>query len=115
MRDEIKKQMKILSQTAESVAGEFCFSKNFSGFQGHFPVQPVLPGVCLIQAVLVLAESLHNAPPVLLEIISAKFFSVVTPDCPVQMNCTLENGTLKASVSGEAGRIAEIKLKVYCA
>jgi 3-hydroxyacyl-[acyl-carrier-protein] dehydratase len=115
MRDEIKKQMKILSRTAGSVAGEFCFSKTFSGFQGHFPEQPVLPGVCLVQAVLVLAESLHNAPLVLQEIISAKFFAVVKPGDGIQMNCTLENGTLKASVSGEAGRIAEIKLKVNCA
>ncbi len=107
--------MKILSQTAESVAGEFCFSETFSGFQGHFPEQPILPGVCLIQAVLVLAESLCNAKPVLQEIVSAKFFAVVKPDSPVQINCTLENGTLKAAVSCEAGRVAEIKLKVSCA
>jgi 3-hydroxyacyl-[acyl-carrier-protein] dehydratase len=115
MRDEIKKQMKILSQTAESFAGEFCFDKNFAGFQGHFPEQPVLPGVCLVQAVLVLAEFLCSAPPVLQEMVSAKFFAVVKPDDRIQMNCTLENGTLKASVSGDAGRVAEIKLKVHCA
>lgn len=115
MRDEIKKQMKLLSQTAESVEGTFCFSENFSGFEGHFPGQPVLPGICLVQAVLVLAEFLCAAPPVLQEVVSAKFFSVVTPDCPVQMTCTRMNDLLKAFVSGEAGRVAEIKLKVLCA
>jgi 3-hydroxyacyl-[acyl-carrier-protein] dehydratase len=113
MRDEIKKQMRILSQTAESVAGEFCFSETFSGFQGHFPEQPVLPGICLIQSALVLGESLCSAPPVLQEVVSAKFFAVVKPGDRIQMNCTLENGILKASVSGEAGRVAEIKLKVH--
>ncbi len=115
MRDEIKKQMKILSQTAESVAGEFCFGADFTGFQGHFPEQPVLPGVCLIQAALVLAGPLCSAPPVLQEVVSAKFYSAVMPDCPVQMTCTLIDDTLKATVSGEAGRVAEIKLKVSCA
>ncbi len=107
MREEIKKQMKVFSQTAESVAGEFCFPASFSGFNGHFPEQPVLPGVCLIQAVLVLAESLHSAPPVLKEVVSAKFFAVVRPGDKIQINCTLENGTLKALVSGEAGRVAK--------
>ncbi len=112
MRNEIKNQMKILSQSAGSVAGEFCFGETFSGFHGHFPEQPVLPGVCLIQAALVLGESLCSAPPVLQEVVSAKFFAVVLPDGPVQMTCTLENGVLKATASGEEGRVAEIKLKV---
>lgn len=115
MRGAIKKQMKVLSQTAESVAGEFCFGENFAGFHGHFPGQPVLPGVCLVQASLVLAESLCNAKPVLQEVVSAKFFAVVRSDAPVQIICTLENRTLKAAISGQAGRIAEIKLKVSCA
>lgn len=100
---------------AVSVAGEFCFPASFSGFQGHFPGQPVLPGVCLIQSALVLGESLCGAPPVLQEVAAAKFFAVVKPDDRIQMSCTLENGMLKAVVSGEAGRVAEIKLKVGCA
>ncbi|MCU0858340.1 MAG: hypothetical protein MUC65_08060 [Pontiellaceae bacterium] len=115
MRDEIKKQMTVTSQTAESVEGTFCFSKHFAGFQGHFPGRPVLPGICLVQAALVLAESLCVKPPVLQEVVSARFFSAVLPDCPVQMSCTLTGGVLKATVSGGAGRVAEIKLKVLCA
>ena len=115
MKQEIRQYMRIRSQKAGGIVGEFAFPATFSGFQGHFPEQPVLPGVCLVQGVLVLAESLCNAKPVLQEIISAKFFAVVKPDSPVQISCTLENGTLKAAVSGEAGRVAEIKLKVNCA
>jgi hypothetical protein len=45
MRDEIKKQMRILSQTAESVAGEFCFSKFFSGFQSQSLCSAVLKAI----------------------------------------------------------------------
>lgn len=112
MRDEFKKLMTVTAQTADSATGEFCFRKTFSGFQGHFPGQPVLPGVCLIQAVLVLADPLFTAPPVLQEVVSAKFFSVVAPDCPVQITCVRAGDALKAAVSGGTGKVAEIKLKV---
>ena len=115
MKNEISTCVNPSSLEENSSSAEFCFPASFSGFQGHFPEQPVLPGVCLVQAALVLAESLCNAKPVLQEVVSAKFFAVVRPDAPVQIICTLENGTLKAAVSGEAGRIAEIKLKVSCA
>ena len=107
--------MTVVSQTPESIEGTFCFDESFSGFKGHFPGRPVLPGICLVQAALVLAESLSVTSPVLQEVVSAKFFTAVMPGNSISMRCTRDGELLKAAVSGEAGRVAELKLKVVCA
>lgn len=31
---------------------QFTFPKTFTGFKGHFPEQPILPGICQIQAAM---------------------------------------------------------------
>jgi 3-hydroxymyristoyl/3-hydroxydecanoyl-(acyl carrier protein) dehydratase len=53
----------------------------FTGFQGHFPGNPVLPGVCMVQAILALLAQAHAATRIQLQaIVSAKFFAVARPD-----------------------------------
>lgn len=88
------------------------FPGTFTGFQGHFTGRPVLPGVCLVLTVMVLAEAIEGKPLSLCEIASAKFFSPVVPDFPVQIECRLSDGIVRAKVTGNAGRVAEVRLKV---
>lgn len=86
----------------------FYFPETFIGFSGHFPEQPVLPGVCIIQAALVAAETSLK----LETIRSAKFFNVVLPNQKLDLKWVLIDGELIASATSDGERIAQVKLEV---
>jgi len=92
------------------------FPAGFTGFRGHFAGKPVLPGVCLVQAALVLAERAGGEPLRLLEVASAKFFRPVLPEVEVLLSGSVrreEAGTLvlKVRVTGNDSRIADFALR----
>ncbi len=56
---------------------EFVFPPEFCGFAGHFPGNPIVPGIAQIMAVL---YACGGAPPAaLLAVKSCKFFRPVSP------------------------------------
>lgn len=55
------------------------FSKNHPIFEGHFPHQPVVPGVTLLQMTKELISSINGFPCKLIHIISTKFLQVINP------------------------------------
>ncbi len=94
-----------------------CFPPDFSGFQGHFPGQPIVPGVCLIEAVLQLARRRDAQPLRIQSIRNAKFFRPLAPDQAVEVQATSlmrAAGTLevRAQFTGAAGPVAEIILRL---
>ena len=58
---------------------EITFSKNHPIFKGHFPNQPVVPGVTLIQMTKELVVSGFRFPFKMNSIISTKFLQVINP------------------------------------
>ncbi len=112
MKNAIRELICVRPSAAGAATADIMFPETFVGFRGHFAGRPVLPGVCLVLAVLVLAESTEGKPLSLCEIVSAKFFSPVVPDSPVQIDCRLEDGIVRAKVTGKAGRVADVRLKV---
>lgn len=48
-------------------------------YQGHFPGQPVVPGVCTLQMIKESAELLLNQPLQYVQIASSKFLSAINP------------------------------------
>ena len=115
---EIKECMFDLSETAKGVIyARFLFPDGFIGFQGHFPDRPVLPGVCKIQAVMVIMQTWYKRKIKLKEIVLAKFFSTVTSREELVFECRehAENNNefiVKAFVTSDCKKIAEIKLKM---
>jgi len=109
--------MSDLCDNGKELTAHFCFSRKFTGFKGHFPVKPILPGVCKIQAILCMLEATTHKTPQLKEIISAKFFTPIT--CREEIVCTvrrvLESGgemRVSALITDKDKKIAEINLKV---
>ena len=76
----------IIDRTEDSITTEWCPGEDFPPFSGHYPNQPVLPGVlisefCFQTSALLLAdpESQSNVIPVLTKIESARFRRIVRP------------------------------------
>lgn len=63
-----------------SIFGEFCFSKDFLGFDGHFPGNPIFPGVLTIYIVLVLSEIALQRKLEITQIDNVKFSSPMFPN-----------------------------------
>lgn len=113
MKKEISDRIKTGAAENGAFEAEFCFPASFSGFQGHFPDQPVLPGVCLVQAVQAAAEQAMNRPLKLVEILLAKFMNVVLPDETLHAVCTVDaKQVVRAKIACGAKRVAEIRLRV---
>lgn len=100
-----------------ALTARFTFPEDFIGFQGHFPGNKILPGVCQIQCALTMLEKWKNRDVMLKEIVHAKFFSTVVPS--EELTC-VRNGIeatdadfiLKAYISNDAKKISELKLKI---
>lgn len=95
----------------------FVFPDDFIGFQGHFPSNKILPGICQIQCVVVMLEGWGKKRVMLKEIVQAKFLASVFPS--EELTCVCgdigdTNGvfTLKASFSKSGQKVAGLKLKV---
>ncbi len=112
MKKEINEWLKDFAVEGDAATVEISFPPSFSGFKGHFPQQPVLPGVCQIGLAVVLAGRMRETPQVLSEIINAKFVAMVVPDQLLQVRGTLIESLLRVSIMSDGERVAEFKLRV---
>jgi len=118
LRKEIKSSMQAIERASEfKTCARFNFGEKFIGFKGHFPNKPILPGVCKIQAALLILEERKHKNVRLAGIILAKFFAPVTFDQEVIFNLEehpINNveSTVTVKVSCENKKIAQLQLKV---
>ena len=85
---EIKQYMSGLTVPADDkFTARFIFPAEFTGFQGHFPGNPILPGVCMIQAVIIMFKEFEKKIT-LKEILQAKFFLPVSCNKELFFQCT---------------------------
>ena len=65
----------------------FVFPPDFTGFRGHFPGRPVLPAVCMVQAVTTALAVRRRCSVKLQRIVSAKWFAPVKPGAELLFTC----------------------------
>jgi 3-hydroxymyristoyl/3-hydroxydecanoyl-(acyl carrier protein) dehydratase len=102
------------------LVGAFVFPPGYLGFAGHFPENPVLPGVCMVQAAVVLQEAWHHVPVTLMDVVSAKWMAPVKPgneltfetDAPHAGAAGLPGMVIKTRVSCLGEKVAELVLRV---
>ena len=88
----------------------------FMLFPDHFPGQPVMPGICLVQAVLLAAEAwLGGAALRLRTLKNAKFLGIVEPgdEIVIEGSATRHDdgsAQIKADLCKEGRRIARVSL-----
>lgn len=108
----------ISSMTVEgnSLNAALDINVNHSIFEGHFPGQPVVPGVCMMQIVKELVESAINQPTRLVQADHLKFLSVIDPRIHPAIDATVsyttdESGILQVTGSLTKGEITFLKLR----
>ena len=65
--------------TATSVQATIRLNPAHAIFAGHFPGQPVVPGVCMLQIIKELVEKATQQPMQLVKASNIKFLTVLTP------------------------------------
>ena len=100
-----------------SVAMEFCYPASFTGFQGHFPNDPILPGVCILQSLRIGLEKAWQVPLRLAEIVNAKFIAPTRPGETLLFSVReseRQDGRIstKTKVTRNGERVAEFSVKL---
>jgi 3-hydroxyacyl-[acyl-carrier-protein] dehydratase len=84
-------------------------------FKGHFPGQPVVPGVCMMQSVKELVQRAVGKKLMIVEADNMKFLSVIDPrqnkDIEAAVNYSMKDATCVVNASLFAGNITFFKLK----
>ena len=113
MVDEIKNSIWNFEKTGDGTfSAAIVFGGDFTGFKGHFPGRPVLPGVCQILALSVLAEKAAERNLRLSGVARAKFLSVIEPEEETSFEFSISgnpdasvlNGTVRVKDKGVVGK-----------
>lgn len=86
-------------KTAEGILATIHLNKDHAVFKGHFPGNPVMPGVCMIQIVKELTEEAIGKDLFLSVSSNIKFMAIINPennpDLQLAIDFTEENGEVK--------------------
>jgi len=77
-------------------------NKNHAIFKGHFPGNPVTPGVCMMQIIKEITESILNVSLTMVSTSNVKFMALINPEVNAKLTLDLEVSENEA---------AEIKVK----
>ena len=120
IKKEIKENLReIRTDIAKNTAdAQFYFPSNFIGFKGHFPDNPILPGICIVEALLVKLMIWQERPVRLKEMRNIKFFSPVRPDQILMFESKIEQEAdslfyiVNSKVTSDDRKIAQLKLEI---
>lgn len=82
-------------------------------FQSHFPGEPVMPGVCILQIAKELLEDYWNCQLKLIRIKNVKFLYVITPEKHSHISFVLEREDRESEQEVRKGEDAEINVKMH--
>ncbi|WP_028786455.1 hypothetical protein [Terrimonas ferruginea] len=103
-------------QPAEAaVTAEVRFNADHAIFQGHFPGQPVVPGVCMLQLIKEITEQQTGKALFMQEAPLCKFLSVIdplkTPKVTAQLQYTNDGARYQVNATLSEGETTFLKLK----
>ncbi len=93
-----------INETVKSdteIWAELLIHSNHKIFEGHFPNQPVVPGVCMMQMIKEIVEQVIGKETNLTQAADMKFLAVINP---------LENNLIQASIKYAADETGAINV-----
>ena len=84
---------------ANTIHASIQLNKNHAVFNGHFPGNPVTPGVCMIQTIKEITQNFISSPLFLQNISNVKFTALINPNINpkliLELSIIEENNTVK--------------------
>ena len=107
----------IYNQAGENGEGACTFSVpgTFSGYRGHFPGNPILPGIVQLSFIRRLAERRLGRALRLAGVRRIKYLRTITPDMPVTLTLTLEPGEAENTWAANASFLNDVGKSVSAA
>ncbi len=97
-------------------SAKISLNKNHEIFKGHFPGNPVTPGVCMMQIVKDLTEEILNAKLLLKSASNVKFMAIInpeeTPDLVLELNISQNENEIKVKNTTTFGETIALKMSV---
>ncbi|MGK6343097.1 3-hydroxyacyl-ACP dehydratase [Chryseobacterium sp. DT-3] len=91
-------------------------NKDHDIFKGHFPGNPVTPGVCMMQIVKELTEEFTGSKLFLKTASNVKFMAIInpyeTPDLKLQLDITEDEEDVKVKNATSFGETIALKMSV---
>lgn len=91
-------------------------NKDHDIFKGHFPGNPVTPGVCMMQIVKDLCETITNSKLFLISASNVKFMAIINPeenpDLILELEISKNKNEIKAKNTTYFGETIALKLSV---
>jgi len=91
---------------------EFCFGSDFIGFEGHFPNNPILPGVMLLKTGQFLVDLISGRPQLIKIIKTAKFAKTVLPGETISFALSKKENQWRIQVKGKEGLCAKFSFEM---
>mgnify|MGYP002712062655 CR=1 FL=1 len=100
--------------TAQGILAHVHLNKDHAIFKGHFPGNPVMPGVCMIQIIKELTEQATGKSLFLTVSSNIKFMAIINPeknpDLQLSIDITQENDEVKVKNSTSFDETVALKL-----
>lgn len=98
-----------------TISSIFNFPADFTGFQGHFSNQPVLPAICILETIKALLCQWSKMNYIISEVKNAKFFNPIGALESITVTLSLgkadaESQELTAIVANEKEKKSKIKI-----
>lgn len=84
-------ELKSLEKTADQkYTAQIVINAGHDVFKGHFPGNPVTPGVCMMQIIKELTQQVVNAPLTMKSASNIKFMALINPEATPELKLELE-------------------------
>ncbi|HMJ45767.1 MAG TPA: hypothetical protein VK498_00460 [Ferruginibacter sp.] len=104
----------IQNENSEVKAG-IIFNKGHKIFEGHFPGQPVVPGVCMMQMIKEIMETVLSGKTNLTNVSEMKFLAIIDPvknnRVDAILKYSIEENKIKVSASLMKKELIHFKFK----